>query len=383
MIDFLPYSRQTITDDDIQAVIKVLKSPFLTTGPEVKKFEDAFAAYVSNTYAVAVSSGTAALHAAMWAAGIGVGDEVLVPTLSFLATANAVLYVGAKPVFVDCVPDGFNMDPADAAKKVTPRTKAIIPVHFAGQPADLLSIDALAKKHHLKVIEDAAHALGSCHQGSQVGSLSDLTVFSFHPVKHITTGEGGMVTTSDKELAIRLRRFRHHGINLNPAEGDATLPWRYDMQDLGYNYRLSDIHCALGLSQLKKSERFLVQREKIAAQYDERLADAPSWKLPPHAEKGNRHSWHLYILRLNATRFGLSRDQVCAQLRTDGIGAHVHYQPIHLHTYYRRLGWKPGDCPIAEKTSEMMLTLPLFPAMNPKMITRVVHALRALIKTTS
>ena len=382
MTDFIPYGRQTIEDDDIRAVVEVLKSPFLTTGPKVGEFEQAFAKYVSSAHAVALSSGTAGLHAAMWAAGIGPGDEVLVPTLSFLATANAVLYVGAKPVFVDCVPDGFNMDPVDAAQKVTSRTKAIAPVHFAGQPADLSAIHDLAKKRHLTVIEDAAHALGAVYRGKKIGALSDLTVFSFHPVKHITTGEGGMVTTSDPRLALRLRRFRHHGINVDVNARDARRQWRYDMVDLGYNYRLTDIQCALGLSQLKKSERFGKQRDAIAAAYDEALAGSSDLVAPPHAEQGSRHSWHLYIIRLTSGMRGNLRDKLFAYMRSKGIGVQVHYLPIHLHPYYRRLGWKRGDCPRSEKVFRTMLSLPIFPNLEvdslKRIITTLAHAMPAL-----
>jgi UDP-4-amino-4,6-dideoxy-N-acetyl-beta-L-altrosamine transaminase len=379
--EFIPYGRQTIEEDDIQAVLAVLRSPFLTTGPKVKEFEEAFASYVSSGYAVAFSSGTAALHGAMWAAGVGPTDEVLVPTLSFLATANAVKYVGAEPVFVDSLPGGFNIDPDDARKKITPKTKAIVPVHFAGEPVNLSAIHDLAERHHLRVIEDAAHALGAVHQGRMIGSISDLTVFSFHPVKQITTGEGGMVTTPDPDLAARLRRFRHHGINIDVTERDSRALWQYDMIDLGYNYRLTDIQCALGISQLKKVERFLRRRAQIVEVYDQALRNKIYWQLPPHARKGDRHAWHLYILRLNDLPSGRTRDDLFTRLRAQGIGAQVHYQPIHLHSYYRRLGWSPGACPRAEASFPRMLTLPIFPGMTETMVQRVTRALCLEAKT--
>ncbi len=380
MSEFIPYSRQLIEEDDIAAVVETLRSPYLTTGPRVKEFEAAVAASVHAKHAVAFSSGTAALHGAMAAAGFGPGDEVLVPTLSFLATANAALYVGAKPVFVDSVKDGFNMDPADARTKVTARTKAIAPVHFAGEPADMSAIQQLAKENNLIVIEDAAHALGAVHRGQMIGSLSPLTIFSFHPVKHITTGEGGLVTTPDAELAHKLRQFRHHGINMAVTERDARQTWSYDMTSLGYNYRLTDIQCALGLSQLKKLERFLQRREAIVASYDAAFKDLPYVKCPPHAPKGGRHGWHLYIIRLDTAKLGMSRDDMFKRLRDQGIGAHVHYRPIHLHSYYRRLGWKPGACPVIEKTFEGMLTLPIFPAMTDEMVGRVIAGVTNLVK---
>lgn len=376
--EFIPYGRQSIDEEDIQAVVEVLRSPFLTTGPKVKEFETAFARYVNAPEAVAVSSGTAALHAAMAAAGLGPDDEVLVPTLSFLASANAVLYAGAKPVFVDSMVGGFNLDLEDARRKITSRTKAIVPVHFAGEPVDLTSLHHMAKKHHLLVIEDAAHALGARHAGKMIGSLSDMTIFSFHPVKHITTGEGGMITTPDPILAKRLRQFRHHGINMDVVERDSKQTWSYDMTNLGYNYRLTDMQCALGISQLKKADRFLERREAISAAYDAAFSDLPFITRPPRVRPGDRHAWHLYVVCPDITRIGMSRDDIFNHLRSQGIGAHVHYRPIHLHTYYQRLGWKPGDCPVIEKTFERMLSLPIFPSMTDNMVQRVIDSIKQL-----
>jgi perosamine synthetase len=376
----IPYGRQTIEEDDIQAVVQVLRSPFLTTGPKVKEFEQAIAAYVGTSEGVAFSSGTAGLHGALWAAGIGPGDEVLVPALSFLATANTVLYVGAKPVFVDSEPGGFNIDPLDAARKVTPATKAIIPVHFAGQPVDLHALHALAKKHHLIVIEDAAHALGAAYQGQRIGGLSDMTVFSFHPVKQITTAEGGMVMTGNPAFAKRLRQFRHHGIDVDVVQRDAAQRWHYDMTALGYNYRLSDLQCALGLSQLKRCERFLECREQIAQAYRNAFRDFTFLTQPPLPRSGDRHSWHLYIVKLNVAAIGLSRNDVFKALREREIGAHVHYRPIHLHSYYEKLGYRPGLCPVIEAAFPEMLTLPIFPGMTDPMVQRVIDTLSDVIK---
>jgi UDP-4-amino-4,6-dideoxy-N-acetyl-beta-L-altrosamine transaminase len=376
----IPYSRHTIDEDDIRAVIEVLHSDFLTTGPKVKEFEQAVCAYVGATEAVAFSSGTAALHAAMAVVGLGPGDEVLVPSLSFIATANAVLYVGARPVFVDSLPGEFNMDTADAARKITPRTKAIVPVHFAGQPVNLTVLQQLATKHHLAVIEDAAHAFGAVHEGKPIGSHSTMTVFSFHPAKHITTGEGGMVVTSQGLWVEKLRQFRHHGIDIGVTERNAKDSWQYDMASLGYNYRITDIQCALGISQLKKAERFLQRREQIVARYDQAFRHNPSFEIPPRPSKGGRHAWHLYTLRLNTRDDGQARNDLFARLRTAGIGVQVHYQPIHWHSYYQRLGWKKGDCPQTEKTFPRMLTLPLFPAMTDEMVQRVITTVQSTIQ---
>ncbi len=368
----IPYSRHTLDEDDIRAVVDVLRSDFLTTGPKVKEFEKAVCRYAGAAEAVVFSSGTAALHAAMAVAGLGPGDEVLVPSLSFIATANAVLYVGARPIFVDSLPGEFNMDPADAVRKITPRTKAIVPVHFAGQPANLSAIQELAAKHHLTVIEDAAHALGAAYEGKPIGSHSAMTIFSFHPAKHITTGEGGMVVTSQGSWVGKLRQFRHHGIDMDVTERDAKNSWQYDMVSLGYNYRITDIQCALGISQLKKAERFLQRREQIVSRYDEAFGHHSYFEIPPRPEKGSRHAWHLYVLRLNTQDDGAARNDLFARLRAAGISAQVHYQPIHWHSYYQRLGWKKGNCPQIEKTFPRMLTLPLFPAMTDGMVQRVI-----------
>jgi len=348
--DFIPYSRQTIEDDDVQAVADVLRSPYLTTGPKVKEFEDRFSAYVETKHSVAFSSGTAALHAAMAVAGIKAGDEVLVPAMSFLATANAALYVGAKPIFVDSIPGGFNLDLNDAERKMTPRTKAIAPVHFAGEPVPMEKVHALAKKYNLMVIEDAAHALGARSQGKAIGGLSEMTIFSFHPVKHITTGEGGMVSTPSESTAKKLRIFRHHGIDMDVSQREAKQTWKYDMMDLGYNYRLSDIHSALGLSQLKKAERFLKLRNEIVSQYDKAFEKLPFVKIPPHARAGDRHVWHLYVIQLDLKALSRTRDDIFDDLRKQGIGVHVLYRPIYWHPYYESLGYKKGLCPQLEKT---------------------------------
>lgn len=379
----IPYGRQSIDQDDIQAVTETLQSAYLTTGPKVKEFEQALASYVGAQHAVVVSSGTAALHAAYAVLGLGPGDEILVPTMSFLATANAALYVGAKPVFVDSLPNGFVLDLKDARRKITPRTKAIAPVHFAGEPVDLDAVHALAKEFHLKVIEDAAHALGAEYHHKRIGSLSDMTIFSFHPVKHVTTAEGGAITTQDAVLARRLQQFRHHGIDVGVNERDAKQQWRYDMSDLGYNYRLSDIQCALGLSQLKKADRFLARRSEITNTYQKAFSSLSYLRLPNVMTDGNRHAWHLYPIQLDTKALGLSRDDVFVRLRSRGIGVQVHYRPIHLNSYYSRLGSKKGDCPQAETLFENILSLPLFPAMTDEMVQRVISEVKQLAPMAS
>ena len=289
---YIPYGRQQIDEDDIQAVVKVLRSDWLTTGPKVSEFEQAVADFVGAKYAVAVNSGTAALHAAMYAIGIGPGDEVILPPMTFAATANAVVFQGGTPVFADVDPDTLLIDPNEVEDKITPRTKAIVAVDYAGQPCDYDALRAIAERNGLFLVADACHALGAEYKGKKVGTLADLTVFSFHPVKHITTGEGGMVTTYDPEFAERMRMFRNHGITRNPSKflnanspmpsapcsnlhAPCDMPFYYEMHDLGYNYRITDLQCALGLSQLKKLPNFLERRREIATCYDKALADIP------------------------------------------------------------------------------------------------------------
>ncbi len=378
----IPYAKQSINDEDIAAVVDVLKSPYLTTGPKVKEFENAVAKKVGAAFGVAVSSGTAGLHAAMAVAGIKPGDEVLVSTMSFLASSNCVLYMGAKPVFVDSLPKGFNLDPADAAKKITSKTKALVAVDFAGEPADWDALLALARKHKLVVIEDAAHALGAVYRSKPVGSFADMTVFSFHPVKHITTGEGGLVTTNNEIFAKQLRKFRHHGIDVDVVARDAQKTWKYDMVELGYNLRLSDIQCALGISQLKRLDLFLSRRDEIVVGYDKFFGSLPFVDLPPRPSTGtgSRHAWHLYILSLRLDKLTASRDEIFSFMREAGIGVHVHYKPIHLHPYYSQQGYKKGDCPQAELIHERMLTVPLYADLTDFELARVETAFQDCFK---
>lgn len=377
---FLPYGQQWIDDEDIKEVVKVLKSDYLTTGPKVAEFESKIAQYVGSKYAVAVSNGTAALHAACFAAGINEGDEVITTPLTFAASANCILYQGGKPVFADIDFDTYNIDPSEIEKNITEKTKAIIPVDFTGQPVDVDRIKDIAKKYGLIVIEDAAHALGAEYKGNKIGSLADMTAFSFHPVKHITTGEGGMITTNDEELYNRLVLFRSHGITrdanrlANKNEGS----WYYEQLELGYNYRITDIQCALGISQISKLDKFLGRRREIAEKYNSYLKNIDGIILPYQASY-SKSSWHLYVIQIELEKFKVGRREIFEALRAENIGVNVHYIPVYYHPYYRRLGYKKGLCPTAERLYERIITLPLYPKMNDKDIQDVVNALEKVL----
>ena len=374
----LPYGRPEVDEADIQAVVDVLRGDWLTNGPTVLRFEETFAEVVGARFAVAVSSGTAALHGAAWAAGIGPGDEVITSPLTFLASANCILYCGGRPVFADVDSGTLNLDPAAVEAALTPRTKAILPIHFAGLPCDMAAIHAIARARNLVVIEDAAHALGAEIAGRRIGGLSPLTTFSFHPVKHITTGEGGMVTGNEPALADRLRRFRNHGIDREVRQRQAM--WRQDMVAFGFNYRLSDIHSALGLSQLRRLDARLQRREEIAGRYHQAFAALPEVTAAP-TRPGMRHAWHMYPLRLSLERLRQDRETIFQALRAENIGVSVHYRPVHLHPYYReRLGTGPGQCPAAEAAFERLLTLPLFPGMSDDDVADVIAAVEKVIR---
>lgn len=371
----LAYGRQSIEEDDIRAVVDVLRSDWLTTGPKVGEFEEAFAAQVGAKYAVSFSSGTAALHGAAFAAGLKPGDEAISSPLTFAATANCVLYQGATPVFADVSADTLNLDPEEVAARITPRTRAILPVDYAGHPADLDAILELATRHGLVVIEDACHALGAEYRQRCVGALAHMTVFSFHPVKHITTGEGGMVTTDSADYAEALRRFRNHGISSDARQRQADAQWHYEMVLLGFNYRLSDIGCALGLSQLKKLEGNLSRRRKIAARYATAFRDLAVVVLPGMRAEV-KPGWHLYPIRLNLEKLTGGRTEIFRALRAENIGVNVHYIPVHLHPYYRdRFGYRGGEYPVAEDAHERLISLPMFHKMNDDDVEDVIQAL--------
>lgn len=383
---YIPYGRQSIDETDISAVVEVLSSDWLTTGPVVEQFETALAERVSATYCVVFSSGTAALHAAYYATGIRPGDEVITSPITFAATANAALYLGAKPVFVDIGENFFHLDPGKIEAALTSRTKAIVPVDMTGMPADLDPIMDIARKNNLVVIEDACHALGASYKGRPVGSIADMTVFSFHPVKIITTGEGGAVTTNNESFYERLKLCRSHGIT--KAEGSFTevcgnnnnRKWYYEQQELGYNYRLSDINCALGLSQMAKLELFLKRRRELAANYNSAFQNHKHLRIPPAPfgkQSTNSSAWHLYILRIAAEH--IDRDLLLNKLDEAGIGTQVHYIPVYLHPYYRKLGYQPGMCPNAEDYYSNCFTIPLYPAMSDADQKKVIDAVNQAV----
>lgn len=373
MNGFIPYGRQWIDDDDVAAVAEVLRSDWLTTGPKVVEFENALTACGGARHAVAFSSGTAALHAMMFALDIGPGDEVIVPALTFAATANAVVYQGGTPVFADVDATTLLVDPASVAACITTRTRAIVAVDYAGQPCDYNALQELADRRGLPLLADACHSLGGRYRGRCAGSLARMTAFSFHPVKTIACGEGGAVTTDDAGLNARLRLFRNHGISTDHRQREAAGTWYYEMAELGYNYRLSDIHSALGLSQLRKLPRFLERRRAIARHYD--AAFAGSNRVRPLARRDDvEHAYHLYVVRLS------NRDAAFAELRRQGIGVNVHYVPVHLHPFYRkRFGTVPGLCPIAEEAYRHIVSLPIFPNLRPEEQVRVIATLAMLL----
>jgi len=417
---FIPYGRQWIDEEDIQAVVEVLRSDCVTQGSKVQEFEETFADYVGSQYAVAVNTGTAGLHLACLAANLGPGDEVITSPITFVASANCALYVGANPGFVDINTDTYNIDPQkleiyleekslrseNEKDLATAKPKAIIPVHFAGLPCDMPTIHRIAEKHNLVIIEDACHALGARYMSSQsetglhksgdkgwinVGSCahSHMTVFSFHPVKHITTGEGGMVTTNDKDLYERLLLFRSHGIarepdqfvNLNRPENNPgkTPLWYYEMKDLGYNFRITDIQCALGLSQLKKADLFTYVRRQIAVKYWEGLNHYKNIQLPIEPEN-YKSAYHLFPVKIDFDSLGKTRHEMMQALRQKGIGTQVHYIPIVQHPYYQALGFDIEAYPEAERFYQNCLSLPIFPRLKLNDVERIISTVLRIMK---
>ena len=393
----IPYGRQWI--DDVAAVAEALRADWLTQGPTIAEFERAVAARVGAKHGVAFANGTAALHAACFAAGMGPGDEVITSPITFVASANCALYLGARIAFADIRPDTYCLDPEKLELAITPATKAIVAVDHTGQPCDLGEIGAIAKHHRITLIEDAAHALGATYRGKPVGSLSDMTMFSFHPVKHITTGEGGMITTEDPDLARKMRVFRNHGISrdaasmglgdqaadnvggVKPGRNPATpAPWYYEMQALGFNYRITDIQCALGLSQLKKLDRSLERRREISQRYTDAFANSRVL-VTPYQEPDRESAWHLYVIRLRLDAMAKTRRQVFEDLRHGNIGVNVHYVPVHLQPYFReRFGFSRGDFPEAEAYYDGAITLPLHPTMTDEDCARVIDAVLGAVR---
>ncbi|MCY9272915.1 UDP-4-amino-4,6-dideoxy-N-acetyl-beta-L-altrosamine transaminase [Bacillus inaquosorum] len=376
---YLPYGRQWLDEEDIQSVVDVLRGDYLTTGPTIDLFEQKVAEYAGSSYAVAFSSGTAALHAACFAAGISQGDEVITTPITFTASANCILYMGAKPVFADIDPLTYNIDPDSIEKLITPKTKAIIPVDFTGQPVNHDRIQKIAKANNLIVIEDAAHALGASYKGEKIGSISDMTMFSFHPVKHITTGEGGMITTNNKTYYEKLLQFRSHGITRDPKKLTQDHgSWYYEMHFLGFNYRMTDIQAALGISQLKKVDDFIETRNHLARIYNEKLKTISHIHLPSQ-DAASTSSWHLYIINLKLDQLKGNRDDIFNAMQQENIGVNVHYIPVYLHPYYQRLGYQAGLCPNAENFYKGIITLPLFQSMNEKDADDVIKALKKVV----
>jgi perosamine synthetase len=379
---FLPYGQQDLDEGDIAAVVEALRSPYLTTGPRVEAFERAVAARVGARHGVAISNGTAALHAMYDALGVGPGDEVVVPAVTFLATANAALYVGARPVFCDVDPTSGLMTPEALRAAMTPQTKLVVPVHLAGNPTHTEALAQVAREGGARLVEDAAHAAGAIDSGVAVGACawSEMASFSFHPVKHITTAEGGMVMTNDDALAARLRTFRSHGMTRDPAllsrpnEG----PWYYEQHTLGYNYRLTDLQCALGLSQLSRLSAFITQRRALAARYDAHLAHIPWIKPIAHERPGSQSAYHLYATLLDESRLGLPKRELVKRLHARGVGTQVHYIPIPMQPYYQGLGWRAERFPGAMSYYQNTLSLPLFTKMTEGDVDRVVEALREI-----
>jgi len=377
---FLPFHTPEIGTEEIQSVVETLQSGWLTTGQKVKRFETDFARYIGCQHAVAVNSGTAALHLALDAVGVQEGDEVIVPTMTFTATAEVVLYFKAKPVLVDCEPDTFNIDPLDIERKITAKTKAIIPVHMAGQSCNMDRIMEIARRHKLKVIEDAAHALPSRFNGKMIGTIGDVTCFSFYVTKPIATGEGGMAVTDNLEWAERMRVMSLHGISKDAwkrytNEGS----WFYEVQFPGFKYNLTDIAAALGIEQLKKCDRFWQARKQIAAAYDEGFAAVPEIQRPVCAAY-SQHAWHLYVIQLETERLRINRAEFITALKNQGIGTSVHFIPLHLHPYYRdTFDYKPDDFPNATAAYDRIISLPIYPKMTADDISRVIDAVQSIV----
>ena len=379
MSRFLSYGRQSVDEDDIDAVVEVLRSDFLTQGPKVKEFEESLAGYCGAKFAVVFSSGTAALHGSYFAAGLGDGDEIITSPMTFLATANAGLFLGAKPVFVDVEADTGNIDSSLIEKAITEKTKAIVPVHFAGHPVDIEKISRIAKDNGLLLIEDACHALGAQYLGSNVGDCkySDVAVFSFHPVKSITTAEGGAVLTNDADFYDRLVMFRQHGVTKEPGmlqnRSDEVGGWYYEMQYLGYNYRLTDIQCALGISQLKKLDSFVQKRSGIFERYGKAFGGNEFFDIPVE-KKYARSAWHLYPIRLKDGYKG-QKVEIFGKLWERGLWVQVHYIPVHLQPYYRGLGYEEGLCPAAEDFYQREISIPIYPGMSDEDVDYVIETM--------
>lgn len=379
----IPYSHQSIDQDDINALIKTLKSDFITQGPKVLEFEKGLAQYTGAKYAVVFNSGTSALHAAYWTLGIKKEAQIITSPITFAATANAGLYVGAKPIFVDIERDTGNINSNKIEAKITKKSKLIVPVHFGGHPVDLEKIHKIAQKNNLYIIEDAAHALGAKYKDEKIGNCkySQICVFSFHPVKHITTGEGGAVTTNNPKYYEKLLMFRTHGITKEYLKKSSPGDWYYEMQYLGFNYRMPDILAALGISQLKKLDRFVQKRREIAQTYKEIFKNSPFFEIPNEKEYAY-NAYHLFPVKLK-DKFVAKKREIFSQLRKNEVGVQVHYIPVYFHPYYEKLGYKKGLCPISEDFYERELSIPIYPSMSKVDIEFVIVTINKIFRKFS
>lgn len=371
----IPYGKQNLDAGDIESVVDILRSPMITQGPKIDEFEDALARKCGCGHAVAFNSGTAALHGAYFAAGLGRDDELIVPANTFAATSNAGLYLGARPVFCDVEPDTGNLDVGALEKLFTLRTKLVVPVHYAGHPVDMEPLADIAARRGALVIEDACHALGAHYKGEKIGtcSFSEMTVLSFHPVKHITTGEGGAVLTNNPDYTRKLKAFRSHGVYRDSFLEEPHGPWYYEMRDLGYNYRITDMAAALGLSQLGKLDRFVDERREVALRYAGAFEKCPFFELPVERSWA-KSAYHLYYIRLNSGPLE-RKSQVFTDLREAGIGVQVHYIPVYMHPYYRNLGYEKGLCPMAEEFYRRVLSIPIYPGLGDEEFDRVIKTI--------
>jgi UDP-4-amino-4,6-dideoxy-N-acetyl-beta-L-altrosamine transaminase len=378
IMDFIPYGTQWIDEDDINEVVSVLKSDWITTGPKIKEFEDSLCFYIGCRYCVAVNSGTSALDIAVQSLGLPEGGEVITTAFTFVATSNAIIYNGLKPVFADICSDTYNIDPEDIRRKITKDTKAIIYVDYAGQPCDIKAIRDIADEFDLYLIEDACHAIGAEYDGKKVGNFADLTIFSFHPVKHITTGEGGAVATENEVLHKRLSVLRSHGIDKDAQDRDGpNASWAYDMKYLGRNYRITDFQAALGISQLKKLDMFIDKRNELASRYNEFLGDANAVTLP-FVKDNVRHAWHLYTILLDKS---INRDEFFKYMRNANIGVNLHYIPVYRHSYYvENYGFDSQEFPVTEDVFKRIITLPLFPRMSEQQVEYVITSISQAIE---
>lgn len=374
------YGRQYIDEADIAAVVETIQSPALTCGPKITELEKKLCEVTGAKYAVVVSNGTAALHIAAMAAGIGPGDEVIVSPITFAASANCVLYCGGTPVFADINPKTYNIDPASIRARITDKTKAIVAVDFTGQAVELDEIRKICQEYNLILIEDAAHSIGTKYNGQPVGSIADMTTFSFHPVKTVTSGEGGAVTTNDEELYRKLRLYPTHGITRNQQEmcNPSDAGWYYEQVELGYNYRMTDIQAALLISQLDKLPAFSARRKEIVAKYNSVFAQMPELIVQEEIQKSDT-TRHLYILRLNTELLNCNRREFFDALRAENIGTQVHYIPVYWHSYYEKLGYEKGMCPEAEKLYSEILSIPLFYSMTDEDVEDVISAVKKIV----